>query len=29
MWIDWKMENEVNFVRTRPVPAEFFLYYNI
>ena len=29
MWVDWKTENEVNFVRTRPVPAEFFLYYNI
>ncbi len=29
MWMDWKTENEVNFVRARPVPAEFFLYYNI
>ena len=29
MWLDWKTENEVNFVRTRPSPAEFFLYYNI
>lgn len=28
MWIDYKMEHEVNFVRTRPVPAEFLLYYN-
>jgi glutamine synthetase len=29
MWISWKMENEVNYIRTRPTPAEFFLYYNI
>ncbi len=29
MWIDWKMTNEVNFVRMRPTPSEFFLYYNI
>ncbi len=28
-WIDWKTQNELNFVRSRPVPAEFFLYYNI
>ena len=29
MWIDWKMENEVNYIRTRPTPSEFFLYYNV
>lgn len=28
-WIDYKMENEVNHVRLRPTPAEFFLYYDV
>lgn len=28
-WINYKMENEVNPVRLRPVPYEFFLYYDI
>ena len=27
-WIDWKRENEVDFVRLRPHPAEFALYYD-
>jgi glutamine synthetase len=27
-WIDWKRENEVDIVRLRPHPAEFFLYYD-
>ena len=27
-WIDWKRENEVDVVRLRPHPAEFFLYYD-
>ncbi len=29
MWIDYKIENEVNPVRLRPHPHEFFLYYDI
>lgn len=29
MWISYKMENEVNPVRLRPHPHEFFLYYDI
>jgi len=29
MWIDYKMENEVNPVKLRPHPHEFFLYYDI
>ncbi len=29
MWIDYKMENEVNAVKLRPHPYEFFLYYDI
>jgi len=29
MWIDYKTENEVNPVRLRPHPHEFFLYYDI
>ncbi|MBI9075093.1 MAG: type I glutamate--ammonia ligase [Desulfatibacillum sp.] len=29
MWIDYKMENEVNAVNLRPHPHEFFLYYDI
>jgi len=27
-WIDWKRSNEVDLVRLRPHPAEFFLYYD-
>jgi glutamine synthetase len=27
-WISWKRENEVDVVRLRPHPAEFFLYYD-
>jgi glutamine synthetase len=27
-WIDWKRENEVDYVRLRPHPAEFALYYD-
>ncbi len=27
-WIDWKMKNEVDYIRSRPVPAEFQLYYS-
>jgi len=29
MWIDYKMQNEVNPVKLRPHPHEFFLYYDI
>jgi glutamine synthetase len=29
MWIDYKIENEVNAVKLRPHPHEFFLYYDI
>ncbi len=29
MWVDYKLENEVNPVRLRPHPHEFFLYYDI
>lgn len=29
MWIDYKTENEVNDIITRPHPQEFFLYYDI
>ncbi len=29
MWIDYKMENEVDQVRLRPHPHEFFMYYDI
>ncbi len=29
MWIEYKTENEVNPVRLRPHPHEFFLYYDI
>ncbi len=29
MWIDYKMENEVNAVKLRPHPYEFYLYYDI
>jgi glutamine synthetase len=28
-WIDWKRENEVDPIRIRPTPHEFFLYYDI
>jgi glutamine synthetase len=27
-WIDWKRANEVDLVRLRPHPAEFFLYFD-
>ena len=29
MWIEYKIENEVNDVKLRPHPQEFFLYYDI
>jgi len=29
MWIEYKIENEINPVRLRPHPHEFFLYYDI
>jgi len=29
MWIEYKMENEVNDVKLRPHPQEFFLYFDI
>ncbi len=29
MWIDYKTENEINDVKLRPHPHEFFLYYDI
>ncbi len=29
MWINYKIENEVNDVKLRPHPHEFFLYYDI
>ncbi|UCD77941.1 MAG: type I glutamate--ammonia ligase [Desulfobacterales bacterium] len=29
MWIDYKTENEINDVRLRPHPHEFYLYYDI
>lgn len=29
MWIDYKIKNEVNEVKLRPHPHEFFLYYDI
>jgi glutamine synthetase len=29
MWIDYKIENEVNPVKLRPHPHEFYLYYDI
>ena len=29
MWIDYKTENEINAVKLRPHPHEFFLYYDI
>lgn len=28
-WIDYKMENEVNAIRLRPHPHEFFMYYDV
>lgn len=29
MWLEYKWEHEVNPIRARPVPYEFFLYYDI
>jgi glutamine synthetase len=29
MWIDYKTDSEVNPVKLRPHPHEFFLYYDI
>ena len=29
MWISYKIENEINPVRLRPHPHEFFLYFDI
>jgi glutamine synthetase len=29
MWVDYKIENEINDVKLRPHPHEFFLYYDI
>jgi glutamine synthetase len=29
MWIDYKTEHEINPVKLRPHPHEFFLYYDI
>ena len=29
MWIEYKVENEINAVKLRPHPHEFFLYYDI
>ncbi len=29
MWIDYKIENEVNDIKLRPHPHEFYLYYDI
>ena len=29
MWIDYKTENEINDVKLRPHPHEFYLYYDI
>jgi glutamine synthetase len=29
MWIEYKTEKEINPVRLRPHPHEFFLYYDI
>jgi glutamine synthetase len=29
MWIDYKIENEINSVKLRPHPHEFFLYFDI
>ncbi|MGD8675865.1 MAG: glutamine synthetase, partial [Desulfobacterales bacterium] len=29
MWIDYKIENEINEVKLRPHPHEFFLYFDI
>jgi glutamine synthetase len=28
-WIDWKRKSEIDYVRLRPHPAEFELYYDI
>jgi glutamine synthetase len=29
MWIDYKMENEVDQIRLRPHPHEYYMYYDI
>jgi len=29
MWIEYKTENEINDVKLRPHPHEFYLYYDI
>ena len=29
MWVDYKTDNEINDVKLRPHPHEFFLYYDI
>jgi glutamine synthetase len=29
MWLDYKREQEVQAMRLRPTPYEFFLYYDI
>ena len=29
MWIDYKTENEINDIKLRPHPHEFYLYYDI
>jgi len=29
MWIEYKIENEINPVKLRPHPHEFFLYFDI
>ena len=29
MWVEYKVENEINEVKLRPHPHEFFLYYDI
>ena len=29
MWVEYKTDNEVNPVKLRPHPHEFFLYYDI
>jgi glutamine synthetase len=29
MWLDYKREHEVQAMRLRPTPYEFFLYYDI
>jgi glutamine synthetase len=29
MWIEYKTENEINDIKLRPHPHEFYLYYDI